>query len=73
MAVLFGALGGSKRHKGFRAVQGLVEHARLPGKELVAFGLADQRRTGDLIRHVGEVILAELIEELLAGGHSHCP
>jgi hypothetical protein len=30
MAVLAGALGGSKRHKRFRAVQRLVEHAWLP-------------------------------------------
>ena len=73
VAVLFGALGGSKRHKGFRAVQRLVEHARLPGEELVVLRLANQRRTADLIDHLGEVVLAELIEELLGGGDSHRP
>jgi hypothetical protein len=65
MAVLSGALGGSKRQKGLRAVQGVVEHARLPGEEVVVLGLADQRRTGDLIGNLGEVVLADLVDQLL--------
>src|SRR6478736_468629 len=73
MAVLAGALGGSKRHKGLRAVQRLEKHGRLPLEELIVFRIADQGWTGDPIGNLGQVILAELIDELLAGGDSHRP
>ena len=73
MAVLSGALGGSKRQKGLRAVQGVVEHARLPGAEVVVLGLADQRRSGDLIGNLGEVVLADLVDQLLGCGAAKHP
>ena len=64
VTVLFGSIVGGEEQVGLRAAQSIIQLFGLPGEKVIAFGVADQRRAGDLLRHTRQSVLSHLLHAI---------
>lgn len=71
--MFFGRIRGDEARVSFIAGQGVAELFRLPAKELVTLGFADQRGASDVGCHVTQGVVAQSRDEFPRTRHAECP